>query len=250
MFWNPSHLVSTNLDRPYVYRQLVPFMVRSLSDAWGIQSTAVLYVLVILFGIGYVLGVLALNKHKPIQAVVLAALGFPLFLACMATYDWATACLWAWSLWAVLNSHKRLYFTLFVVTCFNRVDTVPFMILMGVIGFRDLKMAAIQGAVFAGVFGMLRYIFHNNPGVEAMVSPLHVIQTYLTMWVITLPFAVLLVVMLFGVFRGWNNKLPLLRIMFVVLFPIFFALHVVFGQPYEIRVFWEVYPIIVTLILH
>jgi hypothetical protein len=171
-----------------------------------------------------------------------------LFIEYRTVYDLATAVLWTSAFCLLRDGKHKAYLFVFVLACLNRIDTAPFLALLHFAYFRDWKWAMVQGAIFVSVFGGLRWVFFENVGLEAWVMPISNVQKYLASWQ-TMFWLSALIVSLCFVFRGWASKPLFLRYAFVILFPIFVALHIVFGQPFEFRVFWEVYPLIVSLMV-
>lgn len=113
----------------------------------------------------------------------------------------------------------------------------------------DLALVLIVTASGVGFYLALRAIFADNPGAPAWVEPglnllrfynhpartlLHLAGTEVVLWMVA---------------KDWTQKPALLRTAFIVMAPILTAFYLVLGQAFELRVFFEIYPVIVLLVV-
>jgi len=261
-FWIPSpqadEFVSLTLYKPFVYRQLVPMLARAIMGL-GVPANWAIVIIMTISGVGFFYALRALTRHfypdtNDLYIFTLFVCGSLLFRDRSLPYDWMTACLFSLALLFLAQDKLLAYCLLFPVVCLNR-ETAFLLIIFYLfydhdirIG-RDVAIMLYQVLVWFGVRLSLMYIFRNNGGSDAWFMPLHNFQVFFSNPLHSLLHIIIAGVILFWVFKDWYSKPYNLRLAFSIFAPLLLVMYWVFGQPFEVRVMWEVYPVIVLLML-
>jgi hypothetical protein len=261
--FGPGYLHSvaySTIERPYVYRALLPVLSRSAEWLTGIPAVSWLIALVILCGVGLFYAMRYLAQAFYLRRAELVAFAgaeafFLLILVSPHPYDVATGFLFALAFGLLAHGKYTSYAVIFLLATLNR-ETTFLLILFFLIRYwrrmpiRDYSvMLAFQIGAYAIIQGSLRYIFMDAPGTSADFQPLHNLGVYASAPWSTLALLALFAVMLYLVCRGRADKPLFLRTAFLVLFPLQVLLHLTLGGAFEIRVYAEVFPVIWLLIL-
>ncbi len=164
-------------------------------------------------------------------------------------YDFGTL-LFATALLLCLECGWTIAFTVLLPLAFLTKETLVlygcafFLVNLGRIGFaRNLALCLVQLASFAVLFGLLLLHFRDNPGGHEYYLPDQVgffTEQVTLLRLLLMTFAVVLT------FYGFRNKSPALRRACIVLLP-WFAAAMVGGLKKELRVIFEVLPLILLL---
>lgn len=251
-FTRVNWITSTEFTRPFVYRQLVPLIVRFLSGA--IRADVALILVVTLAGVGFYVSLRLLGLNFGIQnelwALLVVLAGLSMFGDFRAAYDLMTAFLWTLALLFLFQNNKRNYAILFPILCLNRIETAILLIVLWVVFYRkDVMFVGYQISVFVVMYAGLNLWFADNYGSSMWVEPMENINRFLANPLLTLCHLLVFASVMAMAIRNWNNKDLRLKTSFLVLLPVFFGLYLVFGQAFEVRVFWEVMPIIGAMIV-
>jgi hypothetical protein len=261
--FGPDYLHSiaySTIERPYVYRALLPILSRSAEWLTGIPAVSWLIVFVVACGVGlyYALRYLA-RAFYPRRAELAAFAGtevfFLLILVSPHPYDVATAFLFCLSFALLAHGKYTSYAVVFLLATLNRETTFLLILFFLIRYWRRMPildysvMLAFQIGAYAIIQGSLRYIFMDHPGTSADFQPFHNLGVYAGAPVSTLALLTLFAVTLYFVRRGWQGKPLYLRTAFVLLFPLQVLLHLTLGGAFEIRVYAEVFPVIWLLML-
>lgn len=111
----------------------------------------------------------------------------------------------------------------------------------------SLALSSLSFLIWAIAQAAIHYAYRATPGLPFYASlsdnihahARHPIETGISLLVIG--------ILLYFVFKGWKDKPYLLRLSFVLLFPVFVGMYLVMGQAWEWRVFGEVYPVTAML---
>ena len=257
--WQVEKLTSLDLPKPWVYRQLVPELARLLSLT-GLRIDYALALVVTLSGVAFYLSLRKLyfyyypeSSKGEIYVVGSVFVGMLVFGYNRLPYDLTTAFLMMLGLYYILTVQNWKYLIVFVFACLNR-ETSFLLILVYVVVLYYRKygsywwVTACQIYIYGLITYCLRLIFQYNPGSSLWVEPWQNLVRYANHPLQTIIYAMVLAVVLLRVFRNWNSKFYSLRLAFVVIAPILFVMFMVCGQAFEVRVFWEVYPLVVLLI--
>lgn len=241
--------------QPWVHRPLVPWLI-NIFEWVGISENIATVSVVTLTGVGLYLAMLALisatnntvSEWKVMLAVVTGLVAFHL---CRSPYDLMTALLWTLALLFIVKQNHVGFFVVLILACLNRIETAPLLIVLYWLRFPKGKLPVIVSSVlmFASIYILLHVGYADVPGSTAWISPLENLSTFWhSPWRTLLHFAVTVVILLKIVQRADYQPLYFQRA-FVVLAPIFLVLYLVFGQAFELRVFWELFPVLTILTL-
>lgn len=257
-----STLMSLDMQRPFVYRQLIPFIVRGLSQM-GVRIDVALCLVVTGFGVGLYLALRKLYFHYYPQTdkgeiYVLVSLFMGMFILGQERwyYDLATAFFFTLGIYYLVHVENWKFLVVVFLSSFNRETTILLILLYGVFWLYYRKygvnylwwMTPCQLYVYGLITYGLHVMFQYNDGVIVLIEPMQNLQKYATHPLQTVMYILILAVILLLVFRNWNSKFFSLRLMFVVLFPILFVLYLVCGQSFEVRTFWECFSVAALLI--
>lgn len=249
-----QQLTDLNFPKPWIYRQLVPLLVRFFVEL-GLSINVSLLVTLLLSVSGFYLSVNKIleslgKKETEIPSILIALSGLILFSYESSPYDLMTAFLWSLSFLFVQTRNTLGMTLLFPFICLNRVDTAIFILVAWGLVHGNLLFVGLQGVFYGLIRYMLFLRFADNPGLSAWVTPIQNILTYaefpLVLWFVLGVICLVGLMFLVAKTRTKNNKLANIFILFA---PLFLLLHLVFGQPMEIRIFWEIYPLVVLIFL-
>jgi len=194
------------------------------------------------------------DNRLDFYAFTLFVSGLSLFWFERLPSDWMTACLFSLALLFLAQDKLLAYCLMFPIICLNRETafllTIFYLLYdhdihMG----RDIAIMLYQVLVWFAVRLGLMYIFRDNGGMNAWVMPAHNFQVFLAHPWHSLLHVAIFGIILFFVFKDWNSKPAFLRTAFVVFAPLLLIMYWVFGQPFEIRVLWEIFPVTALLML-
>lgn len=251
-------LTSLQFHKPWVYRQLVPLLARAIA-LLGIRIDLALVLIVTVAGVGFYLALRSfasflykLDDKAEILIILLVVLGLLLFGYLRLPYDLMTAWLFALAFRYIALGEDDKLTVVFVLACINRETAFLLLLFMAPITkFRWERFAFTLklGILFVLIQVAIRLIFQHNAGLPAWVDPIQNIRDFIDNPIRTLWHATVTAVLLWLVYRDWNKKPVYLRLAFVILKPIMAALYLVLGQAFEVRVFWEIYPVLALLML-
>jgi hypothetical protein len=246
-------VISLDMPKPWVYRQLVPLLARGLTEL-GLTPNISLLLVVILSGVGFYLAFYELLKFlgykSELKALIGVLLGMVLFgWECMS-YDLMTALSWTLALLFIVKQNHIAYMVLFPFVCLNRIETAPFMIFMYWLRFPGRwQYVLYQGIAFILIYYGLHIYFADNSGLSQWIEPLENLKKFWdSPWRTAVHFLISTIILFRIAMRADYQPLYFQRV-FIVLTPIFLVLYLVFGQSFEVRVFFEIWPILATLML-
>ena len=241
--------------KPWVQRPLVPWLI-DIAEWLGIPENIATVFIVVLSGIGLYLALLALiratnntvSEWKVMLAVVAGLLAFHL---CRTPYDLMTAFLWTVALIFIAKQNHLGYVLLFPVACLNRIETAPLLIFMYWLRFPKGKWVIIisQVVTLIVIHVWLKFLFADVTGATAWIEPLENLGKFWQSPLRTLLHLSVTVAILFRIVQRADYTPLYFQRVFIVFAPIFLILYVVFGQAFELRVFWEMFPLLAVLML-
>ncbi len=183
-------------------------------------------------------------------AVVLFML---LFIWQAKIYDLSTAAFFAYGLGFLARGKVAAFLMLFPSACLNRETTLLLSMVYTVWCFGKMGWwKYLLGGMYQAVtFGAIRWwvvqLYASNPGVDFMWRPIenlrlfgeHPLWTIFHWWI----FAAIVWTFL----RRRNLVPPFVRCAFLVLFPVMLVNYLLLGWSFEVRVFWEIVPVIVGM---
>jgi hypothetical protein len=247
--------------RPFVYRLLVPSLARVLEKLTGIPAVPCMIFLVVLSSVGlfYSLRYLytAFSTHREsagMFAFVGCELTFMWILIGVKVYDIATVMFFALALALLAREKFNSYYVLFFIASINRETTFLLTLFFMVYFFNRLPFRqyffglVYQGCAYLAIKIVVMAAYASSPGTPISWRPMEVLKGYVDD---PESFAVLLFLFfcafLVPALWRWNEKPEFLRVAFLTLFPVLLALHILMGYSYEIRVFAEMFPVLLML---
>lgn len=171
-------------------------------------------------------------------------------------YDFTTLFLFTIGLTWMARRKWGAYLPVFVLACLNK-ETAILLTLVFFVHYKDrnymprhrfLTLLTLQIASYALVKSWLFFRYQTNPG-EPVEIHLAEYQMVLQQhpWVGIISLIIFLMILLL-VFHRWKQKPLFLRHATVMLLPLL-VLTIPFGFPYEFRVFYEIYPVLGSLVI-
>lgn len=178
--------------------------------------------------------------------------GLLLFNNSFAVYDLATAFLFTLAFYFLATGRDIEYLILFPLICLNRETAIlltVFCIVLSIACKRnDIDFIGYQVFVWFASQVFLRWVFIDSPGV-LWIEPMENLQKFIADPIRTILHLSVMIIILFLVFRNWKSKPLFLRLAFMTFAPLLMVAYLVLGQAFEIRVFWEVYSVVVLLVM-
>ena len=274
-------MVYGTAHRPYVYRTLLPSTVRLIvpfvpddvvdiassnlfikvalsrfdSTNYPVESLLMLVgMFLCLLGFLWSLRFLMRSVGYSHRAVnwfpIICLLLSPAFFPNGKYYDWPTLFLFTLGLALLARQKWVAYILVFTLATINKETAFLLTMTFTVHFYRRLErrhfvyLLGIQAIIFLTVRWLLLWVFQNNPGgvVEFHLSE-HLVAVQANPLSILIPLTML--VALIG--RRWQEKPVFLRHVLVIVLPLGIT-YLFFGIPYEIRVYLEVFPVMLLLV--
>ena len=240
--------------QPWVHRPLVPWII-NIFDLLLPENIATVIV-VTLSGVGLYLALTQLIKETRNNVaewkVMLAVIGGLLaFHLCRSPYDLMTSLLWTLALVFIVRQNHTVYMMLFPLVCLNRIETAPLLIIAYWLRFPKDKFTLISLSVIMTIciYTLLKVWYVDVPGATSWIEPLENLGKFWQSPLRTLLHMSVTVAILFRTVKRADFQPLYFQRVFVVLAPLFFVMYLVSGQAFEVRVWWELFPILSILIL-
>jgi len=243
--------------KPFVYRALVPLLA-SWIHFMGVPVGLSTVIVMTLSGMGLYLSLRELyfslyreGKYSELYLVLTVCGGMLLFESYRKPYDLMTAWLFTWCFLLILKRNDLGYLVVFILACINR-ETAFLLILVYMVSrlvelefVKSLWIVACQIFIYLDIALMIRLIFRDLPSVvdkkfeidwtRNFIAFLH--NPYLFLFHVGI---VLLV--LWRIHKVWKFRPLLPKIVLFIFAPILTFAYVFGCQPFEIRMYWELYP--------
>jgi len=256
--WQAELLTSMNLHKPWVYRQLAPILARALASL-GIRIDLALVLVVTIAGAGFYLSLRSLaflfykqDDTVEILLIVLVLCGMIMFGYGRLPYDLFVACLFTLAFRSIFLCRDNELLIIFSLACLNRETSFLLIIFMGVLALKGgtrYLLTFQMVLIFVLVQLVLRTVFYDNGGLVGWIEPMQNLLRFANHPERTLLHAVITLVLLWTACRDWRLKPYYFKLAFVSMAPALTLLYIIFGQAFEVRVFWECYPILALLML-
>src|SRR6266487_3913946 len=255
-------LVAYSLEsRPFVYRLLVPVLSRALEYLTGVHAVYCMVFLVVLSAIGlfyslryFYTAFRGNDEYAGMFSFIGCEITFILILIGVKVYDISTVMFFALCFGLLARGKFNIYYLLFVIASINR-ETIFLLTLFFLVYFfnRIPRPQYILGAVYQGIAYIvvkftIMVAYSNVPGTPVQWRPIEVIKGYVDkpIWFAVLFLIFFSVLIAIALWR-WSEKPLFLRMAFITIFPVQLLLHIFLGYSYEIRVFAEVFPVMLLL---
>ena len=241
-------------SKPAVYRVLVPFLARGVMATISVSSSLALALIASLSGVGafltmHILFSIYNLRHLAIYCFLLTA---SLLYNHASPIDWMTVLLFCLSYYFLARYKFDYYYILFPLMVLHRETAVLLILLYGLFGFRHYFeqhqlhhwINGIAYQLFA--FGILRFLliqaFPNAPGLSSYIWVYDVVGAYISNPLFI--FVLIVMILIITILANAWYRLPYFIRSALVLFPIQIILHLMVGNPYELRVIVESFPIL------
>lgn len=241
-------------ERPWIRRHLVISLIDVL-EYFTVPEMLATVIIVTLSGVGFYIALALLVKETRNQVAEWKILGVVLlgmwfFHWCRVPYDLLTAFLWTLSLLFIVKQRHGWFMLLFPLVCLNRIETAPLLIVAYYLRFPKMYGPIVYSVgVVITTIAWLGMQFGNVPGTNTIPD---LIGNFVLFWqtpqTSVLHLCISVVIML-RIVKRYNYQPLIFQRWFGVLAPVFLILYWTFGQAFELRVFWELWPIISILIL-
>lgn len=261
VFYSSSRLMlmaTSEVERPFAFRVLVPFISRILDYAF---PEGVLFWMGIVFALSAVFFYFSskyLYDYFKKDAIFLP------FVSCQALllitfmwikpYDYASAAFFALCLGLLVRRKHGAYLFTFFLASLNK-ETTFLLILFFMLYFinkmkisRYAVLATCQIIIYLFVKFSIQYIYRDNGGQVAQFNALLVISTYFRYF----PFFLISLSVFYIVLRNNKSFSEFVRVATISIFVPQIVLHLLFGMPFEFRVFAESIPLLsiaITMLL-
>ena len=254
-------IVYGTYPRPYVYRALIPWVARFLNEL-GFREDVAVIIAVIVSAIGLVYAIQYLlssfqkeNDTRVFVISVLAVLAFMvLFARDCKVYDLATAAFFALGIGAMKRNRLGLFYVIFILSSINRETTIVLTAIFAIYFFKKMHITpfilgiGFQILIFVPIRIWLTMLFKDNVGVDGVIRPIENLRLYTYYPLITFIHWAIILLIIWQIVRKWKMSPKILRIAFIILFPLLMGAYIVAGFSFEVRIFAEVYPIAFSIL--
>jgi len=261
--WQVELLTSPHLNKPWVYRQLVPILARGVASLLGIRIDLALVLVVTVSGIGFYFALRRLaalccyRKRKlddtaELLIILLVVLGLVLFNYGRLPYDLMTAWLFTLAFRYIALGKDDQLTIVFALACLNRETAFLLLLFMGMITIfsRERFVFTLKlSLLFILIQAALHMVFRGNDGLEIWMQPELNLWRFIHQPARTLLHVAATVILLWIAAKDWDTKPGFLKLALNYIAPPLVLMYLIFGQAFETRVFWEVYPILALLML-
>jgi len=262
LFWlGDQHLYVDQLqvygamERPFVYRQLIPMLARLIIWITGIRVDLGLVIGIMLSAMAAVgaiglffreFGIRKLELHTLICGTIL----FVWLIKDAKIYDFATVATFAGCI-ILLHQHKwNGFHIVYILACLNRETAFLLTIFFMFHFFRKLDRklywlsAVAQVLIFLAIRLIMLLAFRENPGVVAQFNFFKNFQEFASSWTGTIAVITVFVGLTWLVARNWKSAPVFLRDIFLTFTPLLFVMWILLGRAFELRVFFEIFPVL------
>lgn len=156
----------------------------------------------------------------------------------------------------LVKKRYNAFYALFPIATLNRETTILLTIFFVIYEYKRMPRIhwllgiMYQVIAYVSIRALTLWVYRDRAGTLIWLTFDQIIQSYLSQPVLVSVLLLLTFTWLFFVFHGWSNKPKFLRYAFLCIFPLQVLLHLLFGLPFEIRVFVESVPVITCLIAY
>lgn len=246
-------LINGTAVRPFVYRVLPSFIIKIISSVFGFSSYlgAIIVMYLSLMGFSYAIWALAkffLPTSNARSVTLLAPIGLlPFMIYQRHIYDFPTLLFFTLALYFLARNKLWIYILVFTITTLTK-ETSLFLLFFFLLQFRNIGIkkivfwSTIQILIYSTLrFGII-YLFRNNPGALMefhLTDHLYMYRLYPELGMIL--FLLLLTTAGTAILQT-RDKTNFLRNSLIAIGGPTLVLYFLFGMPFEMRIFLEVYP--------
>lgn len=246
--------------RPYVYRALVPLLVRAMECLHLYHPLIYTSIIMYLSLIGFAFTIRSfatflwnskiLSEASSILSIIAL---FPFLIRDGKIYDFTALFLNTLGLYLMMRKKWTGYFITFIFGCVNK-ETMVFLTIIFAAGyFQKLDsreywhLLVIQVLLFGVIKSILTWVFRNNPGdifYYQLQSHLYIITHNPYYLLVYGSFALCVAIF---VILDWSQKPEFLRMAAICLILVLVPLNLLFAKGFEIRDYLELYPVLFLL---
>lgn len=246
--------------RPYVYRVLAAWVIRALSDLLlpnpYLSAVVVMYLSLLAFA-WTVWGFVKIYLGPPASNIVgvVAPLGLvPFMFEQRHIYDLPTLFLFSLSLYFLAREKFFAFLIVFGLTSLSK-ETSVLLILVFAFYFRKrvarkkfLVLLSLESLIYVVIRFLLLWRFQNNPGGLVEFHLLDHITAYAHSPLFALAFFLIATSVAAWAIKNNRERPAFLREAFLIIGLPLLILYFFLGVPFEVRVFMEVYPVLLVLL--
>lgn len=175
-----------------------------------------------------------------------------LFTPAAIIYDPAILALFTLALWLILRDQFGAYLVILGLANIAKETAVLLPLVYLVHHYPQINWRRVAEQVFVVIVIRLLIVFAfaNNPGGVVEFNWRDHLEDLQSETFVYIAQYVMIGVILFGAFWRWKLKPPYLVKAAVVVMPVLTALHFVLGTPGELRVFAEIFPVLILLLVY
>ena len=168
-------------------------------------------------------------------------------------YDMSTAFLFTLGLGLLARNKFFAFYFLYPLACLNRETTFLMTLIFVVYFFRRINLRSlIKGIVYqVFIYIVIRLclmaVFADVPGSPFLFRATEHMREFINLPWETLEFLGGVTLIVWLCLRNWEKKPLFLRTAFIILAPLLMMMFILFGWGFEIRVFVEIYAVVVLL---
>lgn len=253
-------MVNGTADKPFVTRALVPLFIRGLTLIPGMTLDLATIIATYIGFMAFVLAfgwlVSSVGLEVKLKYYLVALLGLvPFLFGITQIYDIGTLALFPAAIAAMQQRRWMVYLLLFTLACINRETAFLLGLLYLVLEYRQVGrerwwMPITQITIFMVIRYTIAIVFANNPGGPVEYHWAQHIPTIFAKLDYTAYAVSLISIVLYLAFRHHRDKPPILVTSALVFLPVLTLAYFVVGVPFEFRIFFEVYPVLVLLAMY
>lgn len=255
-----ADMIAGTAYRPYVYRALIPFLVRMLERVYPLRPELYAFALMFLTLVGFVLTVRSFavylwKSHGKADVVsLLSIVGLIPFIARDGKiYDFPDLFLFTLGLLFLTRQQWKGFFVVFLLGCINKETMVLLSLVFAVYYFRRMPAREFwallmgQAVAFGAIKLFITWSFRGNPGGVVEYHLVEQIKALVYLPDFLLYYGLFALCAAIFVLVDWRKKPEFLRYAAVALLPALVVANLFFGVPYEIRTYLDVYAVLFLL---
>jgi hypothetical protein len=254
----PPELSQATL-RPFVYRVFTPLLIKSLMVITPFSGKTITYAVIFLSIIGFLFAFSMFSKlfvsnfetHFLTLTAPIAII--PMMLINGHSYDFPNLFLFTLALYFLASQKWIEYLIVFPFVTLSK-ETSVLLIFLYLLNYRNqlrpsklFTLLFAQIAIYFPIRIITMWVFRDNPGDTISITILSNIGLYKSHAFTSIAFLIFIFIIVF--LSNWKirSKPPFLRNAEIAIALPIFVLFIFAGWPYEIRVFYEAFPILYLL---
>jgi hypothetical protein len=267
LFWlGDQHLYVDQLqvygvmEKPFVFRQLIPLLTRLIISLTGVRVDIGLVIAIAVSAVAAIGAIRLFLQEFKIQKMELHTLisGVILFVWLIKDakiYDFATVATFTLCLMLLHQRKLNQFHFVYILACLNRETAFLLTVFFVVHFFWKLEAKSYlisvltQLLIFVSIRLTMLVAFRDNPGVVAQFNFIKNFQEFAGSPIGILIVSTVFVVMIWLVARRWRVVPMFLRDVVLTFTPLLFVMWLLFGRAFELRVFFEMFPVLYVMVV-